>query len=311
MIAHLKGREQALEAFGWTGRKAEWVALVCLHSGVFTRAQWARFMDAHPEQIRRGVLSLIEQRVASEETEPGLAGIGRVCRIFSRPVYRALGAEHIRHRRGASPEVLMRRLLSLDYVIEHSDLPWLPTETDKVSAFEALGLERSLLPVRVYRGAAGETRRHFPVKLPLALDSARALFVYADPGHDTATALRSWGTAHRRLWRALAKLDLSVEVVAVARTARELERARRVIGGWAEPAGPGEADPGVREELARIERAIVQGAVHVLDEFGGLQAALKRSIALESQARRQEAGRASIHRGAAWRTARLNGVRFR
>ncbi len=311
MIAHLKGREKALEAFGWTGQQAEWIALVCLHSGVFTRAQWARFMNAHPEQVRRGVLSLIERRVASEETEPGLAGIGRVCRIFGRPVYRALGAEHIRHRRGASPEVLIRRLLSLDYVIEHADLPWLPTEHEKVSAFEALGLERSLLPVRVYRGAAGETRRRFPVKLPVALDSARALFVYADPGHDTATALRSWGTAHRRLWRALAKLDLSVEVVAVARTARELERARCVIAGWAEPAGAGEADPGVREELARIERAIVQGAVHVLEEFGGLQAALKRSIELENQARRQEAGRASIHRGAAWRTARLNGVRFR
>ena len=311
MIAHLKGREKALEPFGWTGKQAEWIALVCLHSGVFTRAQCARFMDAHPEQVRRAVHALIAERVASEETEPGIAGIGRVCRIFGRPVYRALGAEHIRHRRGASTEVLMRRLLSLDYVIEHTDLPWLPMEQEKVAAFEALGIDRKLLPVRAYRGAAGETRRYFPVKLPVALDSARALFVYAEPGHDTATALRSWGTAHRGLWRALAKLDLSVEVVAVARTGRELERARRVIGGWAEPGGPGEPDPGIREELARIERAIVQGAVHVLEEFGGLQAALKRSVALESQARRQEAGRASIDRGAAWRAERLARVRFR
>ncbi len=311
MIAHLKGREKALSRFGWTGRQAEWIALVCLHSGVFTRAQWARFMNAHPEQVRRGVLSLIKQRVASEETEPGIAGIGRVCRIFGRPVYRALGVEHIRHRRGASPEVLMRRLLSLDYVIEQADLPWLPTEPEKVAGFEALGIKRSLLPVRVYRGAGGQTRRHFPVKLPVALDSARALFVYADPGHDTATALRSWGTAHRCLWHALARLDLSVEVVAVARTGRELDRARRVIAGWAEPAGPGDPGPGPAEELARIERAIVEGAFDVLKEFGGLQAALKRSIELEAQARRQEAGRGSIHRGVAWRTARLNGVRFR
>ena len=35
MTLHLNGREKALEAFGWTGRKAEWIALVCLHSGVF------------------------------------------------------------------------------------------------------------------------------------------------------------------------------------------------------------------------------------------------------------------------------------
>ena len=310
MTLHLKGREKALEAFGWTGKQAEWIALVCLHSGVFTRAQCARFMDAHPEQVRRCVHALIAERIASEETEPGITGIGRVCRIFSRPVYRALGAEHIRHRRGASTEVLVRRLLSLDYVIEHTDLPWLPTEPEKVAAFDALGVERSLLPVRVYRGAARETRRHFPVKLPVALDSARALFVYAEPGHDTATALRSWGRAHRGLWRALRSLGRSVEIVAVARTGRELERARRVTSAWAETSPVGDPDPETREELARIERAIVKGAVHVLEEFGGLQAALKRSVALERQARRQ-GGRGSIDRGATWRTERLARVRFR
>ena len=37
MIEHLRGREQALAPLGWTGREAEWIALVCLHSGVFTR----------------------------------------------------------------------------------------------------------------------------------------------------------------------------------------------------------------------------------------------------------------------------------
>ena len=43
----------------------------------------------------------------------------------------------------------MRRLLSLDYVIEHAQLPWLATEAEKVAAFESLGIERGLLPVRV------------------------------------------------------------------------------------------------------------------------------------------------------------------
>ena len=164
MIAHLRGREAALEPFGWTGRRAEWIALACLHSGVFTRAQWARFADAHPEQVRRGVHALINRGVAAEETVPGIRGIGRVCRIFARSLYRALGAEHIRHRRGASTEVLMRRLLSLDYVLEHPGLPWLPTEHEKVGAFQALGLERALLPSRLYRGTAGDTRRYFPLK---------------------------------------------------------------------------------------------------------------------------------------------------
>ena len=39
----------------------------------------------------------------------------------------------------------MCRLLSLDHVIEHTGLPWLPTEHEKVGALEALGIERGLL----------------------------------------------------------------------------------------------------------------------------------------------------------------------
>ena len=82
------------------------------------------------------------------------------------------------------------------------------------------------------------------------------------------------------------------------------------MSGWAEASGPGESDAEIREELARIERAILQGAVQILKEFGGLQAALKRSVALEKQARGQ-AGRRAIHRGIAWQTVRLAGARYR
>ena len=166
MIAHLRGREQALEPFGWKERKAEWIALGCLHSGAFTRAQATRFLDTHHERARRLVHALIAHGLAAEETVPRVRGIGRVCRIYARSLYRALGAEHIRHRRTASPGVLMRRLLSLDYVIEHTGLPWLATEHEKVGAFEALGIERASLPVRVYRGAAGATRRYFRSNCP-------------------------------------------------------------------------------------------------------------------------------------------------
>ena len=136
------------------------------------------------------------------------------------------------------------------------------------------------------------------------------LTLYVEPGHDTATALRSWGAAHRGLWLALENQGRSVEVVAVARTSRETDRALAVMSGWAEASGPGEPDAGIREELARIERAILQGAVQILEEFGGLQAALKRSVALEKQAHRQ-AGRGAIHHGVAWQTVRLAGARYR
>ena len=87
MIAHLQGREQALEPFGWAGRRAKWIALACLHSGVFTRAQWTRFLGCHTEKVRRAVHALIAQRVAAEENVPGITGISRVCRIYGRGIY--------------------------------------------------------------------------------------------------------------------------------------------------------------------------------------------------------------------------------
>ena len=174
-IVNLKGRVKALTPLGWTRENAAWNAIVCLHSGAFTRTQCARFLDAHSEQVRRVVHALIAGRLAAEETPPGIRGIGRVYRIYARTLYRALGTEPIRHRRNASPEVLMRRLLSLDYVIEHPSMPWLTTEAERVAAFESLGIERGLLPVRVYQGAVGNTRRYFPIKLPVALDNARAV----------------------------------------------------------------------------------------------------------------------------------------
>ena len=45
MIEHLRGRDRKLEPLGWTGQDAEWIALVCLHSGVFTRAQFCHYFD--------------------------------------------------------------------------------------------------------------------------------------------------------------------------------------------------------------------------------------------------------------------------
>ena len=184
-IEHLQGRENSLEPFGWTGRKAEWVALACLHSGgLFTRAQLCFHIRMNRWQALRFVRALVTKGSAAEDSLQEW----NVCRIFSRPIFRALGTEDIRHRRVASAEILLRCLLTLDYVLEHPGLPWLPTEPEKVRAFEPLGIERRHLPLRVYRGAVGEARHHFRLKLPIALEPDRAVLVYADPGYETATA---------------------------------------------------------------------------------------------------------------------------
>ena len=46
VVPHLRSRAAALEALGWTGRNAEWLALVCLHSGVFSAGSIAPSLAA-------------------------------------------------------------------------------------------------------------------------------------------------------------------------------------------------------------------------------------------------------------------------
>ena len=105
MIEHLQGREKALETLGWRGREAEWIALVCLHSGVFTRAQFCFYLKASRMRALRFGRRLVDQGFVAEDPMPprfDRRRAGRppsICRIFHRQIYSVLGAENIRHRK--------------------------------------------------------------------------------------------------------------------------------------------------------------------------------------------------------------------
>ena len=200
MIEHLRGRERKLEALGWTGPEAEWIALVCLHSGVFTRAQFCHYFNTDRKQALRFVQALIDRRAAVESDHVTFNGGGRTCRISNKPIYRALGVENIRHRRKACPPVVMRRLLSLDFVLEHPGMNWLPAEPEKVAFFDGLGLSRRLIPRRIYYGAVGAQKRYFALKLPIAADPETVTFAYVDPGHRDGSGVALLGS---RAWAAL------------------------------------------------------------------------------------------------------------
>ena len=200
MIEHLRGREQALGPLGWTGRKAEWIALVCLHSGVFTRAQFCHYFNTQRMTALRFVKALIEQRAAVETDVIAFNGGGKTCRISGKGIYRALGVENIRHRRKANRSVVMRRLLSLDFVLEHPGLNWLPTEAEKVEFIEGLGVHSNLIPRRIYYGAVRAQRRYFALKLPVAGGDKTVTFAYVDPGRESTGELQLMGSG---AWTAL------------------------------------------------------------------------------------------------------------
>ena len=303
-IVHLQGREEVFRAIGWKGRHAEWIALAGLTGGYFTRAQLSAYVGVGSVQARHIVNRMVREGIAVERMLDGR----KVCRIAGRSIYRILGAPKLRTLSSASDELVVRRLLSLDYVLEHPALPWLPTPVEQVAAFEALGIAREVLPGRRVRGRSQPGRLHFQHRLPIALFPNRALFVYVDPGHRHARTMSDWGKAHRRLWEALGRLRRTIEVVAVVRTVRELRRARAMLTRWSRPdASPSGAEHrAVLDEIRRIERAFIEGDVDGMQEHGSVQSTLKELTKLR-EFEREARPRPSIDAFDTWRSTRLRG----
>ena len=284
MIEHLRGRDRKLEPLGWTGQHAEWIALVCLHSGVFTRAQFCQYFDTtNRVRAQRFVKALIDRKQAVEIEWPIMNGGAKTCRISSKAIYRALGVENIRHRRQASNLVVMRRLLSLDFVLEHPGMNWLPAEPEKVEFFEEIGLPLRLIPRRIYYGVVGNQKRYFALKLPLAVEPEIVTFAYVDPGHQTDRELYSWGAAHGPLWDALRKKGRQVRVIGIAVENATLDRTARVIERWvaADP-GTSHEGPTPKQEIKAIDDAMTHSDENFLAQYGGFGGAMKRSAALQS-----------------------------
>ena len=321
-VPTLQDRARCLEPLGWSGREAEWIALVALHTGVFTRSQYGAYVHAGDNRKPAAALvrALLDKRLAIEDERAIFPGGARAVLLTGKAPYRALGIPDVRHRRGkdATTHVLMRRLLSLDYLIERPSLGWLPTEADKVQRFEALGIDRGTFPYRMY-GPEGKPQipRYFAFKLPIAVDEHMATFVYVDPGQTTDSELRAWGVAHAPLWAALRARTFAVHIVAVGTGVEAAERAAPVLKRWtqdgdgqgaADPAGPTKADPDIRQEIARLEHAITAGNRELLRAAGGWEKAADRLEWLQQLPEgtpTTATARGAIDRFTLWPTVRL------
>ena len=278
MIPHLREREKNLERFGWKPEDAEWVAMVCLHSGVFTRSQYTAYFHAHHSRAQRFVQSLVDFKLAVEEPIPVIRRMDRTqaCRITHKGIYRELDVPNIRHRRFADPAVYLRRLLSLDYVIEHPELEWLPTEEEKVFYCTGVGVPKEHLPKRIYGGSAGSVSRYFHLKLPIA-GGPTSTFVYVDPGNNTSTELRNWGRAHQHMWRVMRERGITIHVAAIGINPDAENRARAVLAGWARDNtganggsnGPNHQAAELQKEINELSRALDTFDSKVLRRFGG------------------------------------------
>ena len=271
MIEHLKGREQALASLAGPDGRRNGLRLSVSTAAFSPAPQFCHYFEARRNAAHRIVRTLVERRAAVESDHVTFNGGGRTCRISGKAIYRALGVENIRHRRKANRSVVMRRLLSLDFVLEHPGLNWLPTEGEKVEFIEGLGVHSNLIPRRIYYGAVRAQKRYFALKLPVAGGARTVTFAYVDPGHATAVELNSWGAAHGPLWDAIRAKGRRVEVVAIGAELDTVLRADRVLQAWA-AAEPGKVATGltVKQEMRAIKEAIGKRDREFLGKYGGL-----------------------------------------
>ena len=125
MTAH-DVRCQALEMLGYTPRQAQFLVLVALHGGYFLRRQYVTFTGTPHGQA---TVRFLAQCVAREHVRMLPYGRhGHVFHLYARPLYAAIGEEDNRNRRPAEWDAVIRKLMTVDFVLAHPTARFLATE---------------------------------------------------------------------------------------------------------------------------------------------------------------------------------------
>ncbi len=167
---------------GFTQRQARFLTLVALHSGYCLRRQYASVAAvSYGKNVRDVLDDLVARDLARRLTFR--RDRGHLYDLFSRSLSAAIQQQDNRKRRHASPALIARKLMLLDFVLLHPERDWYVTETEKVDLFlETLRVPAWALPHRTYEATSrttGPTVRYHVQKLPIfpTRDPLRVHFV--------------------------------------------------------------------------------------------------------------------------------------
>jgi hypothetical protein len=163
-------RVRALALLGFSERQTRFLVTVALHSGFCLRRQYMTFAGLkYGAGVRDFLDRLVVRNLATRFDFR--RDRGHVYHLQASAVYDAIGQADNRNRRSASAALIARKLMILDYVLEHRDVEWFATEEEKVSLFTTrFGVPVLDLPQRVYiapRRDSPPTIRYFIHKLPI------------------------------------------------------------------------------------------------------------------------------------------------
>jgi hypothetical protein len=167
----------ALQKLGYEEDEAQFLYLVATHSGYFTIQQFLDFTQQPKGRPVHRLIQKLVQRRHARTTE--YARKTYVVNLYSRRVYGVIDKENLRNRRRQSKDLILTRLLILDFVMAHGSEAYLETEADKVAYFhDGLGLSLPSLPGRIYKGVKSNrnTKRYFLDRFPIFIPTPKNSF---------------------------------------------------------------------------------------------------------------------------------------
>jgi hypothetical protein len=110
---------------------------------------------------------------------------GAIFHLCARPVYAAVDQEDNRNRRPAEWAAVVRKLMTLDFVMTQPAAQFWATEADKTALLHELGVDPSIWPAKRYHARHASrpiTTRHFVDKMPWYRepDDPRLWFAYVN-----------------------------------------------------------------------------------------------------------------------------------
>jgi hypothetical protein len=202
-----------LERFGYTSRQAQFLTLVARHGGYFLRRQYVTF-TGHPHGL--ATVRFLDQAVTRSHARALPYGRhGHVFHLYARPLYAALGEEDNRNRRTVEWDAVMRKLMTVDFVLAQPEATFWASEREKSELLTKLHIEQKLWPVRHYRSRRSNTSptaRYFVDKMPWyrVPDDPRLWFAYVD----AETTLAGFETFLRQYREVLHAVSSGVTYVA-------------------------------------------------------------------------------------------------
>ena len=172
-----------LEAFGYTARQSQFLALVAVHGGYFLRRQFVAFTG---RSHGLATVRFLDRAVTRGDIHSLPYGRqGRVFHLCARPLYAALAEEHNRNRRVAEWDAVTRKVMTLDFVLAYPEARFWATEEDKATLLRERGVRPALWPSRGYapkRPGSQATTRYFVDKMPWYRDTndSRLWIAYVD-----------------------------------------------------------------------------------------------------------------------------------